>query len=255
MSTSVGVEHKVVSRQEWLDARKAFLAKEKALTRQHDALLRERLELPWERIEKDYVFEGPKGKIKLAELFGDKSQLLIYHFMFGPEWEQGCPSCSMAADTFNANVVHLVQRDVAFAAVSRAPMGKIAAFQKRMGWSFPWVSSFGSDFNYDFAVSFTPEQMVTGKRPYNYGSIDFPSDEGPGFSAFYKNKDGEVFHTYSAYGRGGEGILGVYAMLDMVPLGRNEEGILPHPMAWVRHHDRYEGADAKRHECCSEGVA
>jgi predicted dithiol-disulfide oxidoreductase (DUF899 family) len=253
MSTAV-MEHKVVSKAEWLDARKAFLAKEKALTRQRDALNRERLELPWVRVEKEYVFEAPEGKKTLAELFGDKSQLLIYHFMFGPEWEQGCPGCSLSADSFDPNVVHLTQRDVAFVAVSRAPMSRFVPFQQRMGWSFPWVSSSESDFNFDFGVSFTPEQMVPGKKAYNYGSMDFPTDEGPGFSAFYKNQDGEVFHTYSTYGRGGEGILGVYAMLDMVPLGRNEEGIKPHPMAWVRHHDRYEGT-AKKHDCCSGGAA
>jgi predicted dithiol-disulfide oxidoreductase (DUF899 family) len=243
------LSRKVVSRSEWLDTRKAFLAKEKALTRQRDALAKERLELPWVRVEKDYVFETSEGKKTLAELFGDKKQLLLHHFMFGPEWEQGCPGCSLTADTSDPNIVHLTQRDVAFVAVSRAPLSRIAPFQQRMGWSFPWVSSFGSDFNFDFGVSFTPEEMVAGKRPYNYGSIDFPSDEGPGFSAFYKNKDGEVFHTYSTYGRGGEGVLGVYALLDMVPLGRNEEGIEPHPMAWVRHHDKYEGAPQK-HGCC-----
>jgi predicted dithiol-disulfide oxidoreductase (DUF899 family) len=242
--------HTVVSRQEWLDARLAHLAKEKALTRQRDALLLEREGLPWERVEKEYLFEGASGGETLAELFGDKSQLLIYHFMFGPEWEQGCPSCSLAAETMNANLVHLNQRDVAFAVVSRAPIGKIEAFRKRMGWSFPWVSSFGNDFNHDYAVSFTPEEMAGG-RFYNFGTAGHPSEEAPGVSAFYKDGNGEVFHTYSCYARGGENLLGVYALLDMAPKGRNETGLV-FPMAWVRHHDRYESQAPKRAtECCS----
>jgi predicted dithiol-disulfide oxidoreductase (DUF899 family) len=245
--------HAVVSRQEWLDARMAHLAKEKALTRRRDALLRERMDLPWERVEKKYVFETVSGRETLAEMFGDQSQLLIYHFMFGPEWEQGCPSCSLVAETINANLVHLTQRDVAFAAVSRAPLAKIEAFRKRMGWTFPWASSFGSDFNFDYGVSFTPEQMERG-RFYNFGTARHPSEEAPGLSAFYKDEDGEVFHTYSSYGRGVEGLLGVYSLLDMAPKGRDEAG-LSFPMAWVRHHDRYETQAPKRAaECCSAQV-
>ncbi|WP_263365178.1 DUF899 domain-containing protein [Edaphobacter bradus] len=245
MSTStVDLGHKVVSRKEWLDARMAHLAKEKEFTRQRDQLLRARRELPWTKLEKGYVFEGPEGKTALADLFDGKSQLIVYHFMFGPDWEQGCPSCSMVADTVDATIVHVTQRDAAFAAVSRAPMEKIKAFKERMGWSFPWVSSFSSDFNQDFAVSFTAEQIAKGK-PYNFGTSGFPSEEAPGVSVFYKNEAGEVFHTYSSYGRGLEGLLGVYALLDMAPKGRDEDA-LPYPMAWVRHHDRYEPVAAKR---------
>lgn len=240
--------HTVVSRQEWLDARLAHLAKEKNLTRQRDALLQERMDLPWERMEKEYVFDGVDGKETLADLFGDKSQLLIYHFMFGPEWEQGCQSCSLGMETMNANVIHLTQRDVAFAAVSRAPLWKIKAFQKRMGWTFPWVSSLESDFNFDFAVSFAKEAM-TGNRFYNFGTGSHPSEEAPGVSAFYKDEDGEVFHTYSSYGRGVEGVLGVYALLDMAPKGRDEAGLV-YPMAWVRHHDRYEAEAPKKVAAC-----
>lgn len=231
--------HAVVSRQEWLDARIALLAKEKALKHQHDAVARERKQLPWIRVEKNYVFDTPEGKKTLAELFGNKSQLLIKHFMFGPDWEQGCPSCSLATDTVNVNYVHLMQRDVAFAMISRAPIDKIAAFKKRMGWSVPWVSSYHSDFNRDFAVSFTAEDLKG--NCYNYGTSSFPSEEAPGMSAFYKDMDGAVYHTYSTYGRGSEGTLGVYALLDIAPKGRDEDD-LPWPMAWVKHHDRYEVA-------------
>jgi len=242
--------HAVVSRQEWLDARMAHLAKEKALTRRRDALLQERIDLPWVRVAKEYVFETADGQKRLAELFGDKSQLLIYHFMFGPEWEQGCQSCSLASDTMDANLIHLAQRDISFAAVSRAPAEKIEPFRTRMGWSFPWVSSFSNDFNRDFAVSFTPEDL-TREGIYNFGTSGFDSEEAPGISAFYKSEDGEIFHTYSSYGRGLDGLVGAYALIDMAPRGRDEAG-LSYPMAWVRHHDRYE-AEAKRPstECCA----
>lgn len=242
--------HTVVSRQEWLAARVAHLAKEKALTRQRDALLQERINLPWERVEKQYIFEDTSGKKTLTQLFGDKSQLLVYHFMFGPEWEQGCPSCSLTADTIDANFIHLTQRDVALAVVSHAPSEKIEPFRKRMGWSFPWVSAYGSDFNHDFAVSFTAEEMAR-EHIYNFGTANFPAEEAPGVSAFYKDEYGEIFHTYSSYGRGGEGLLGVYALLDMAPKGRNEAG-LSFPMAWVRHRDRYEKqAQVRAAACCS----
>ena len=237
-------EQNVVSREEWLVARKAHLAKEKALTRQRDALLAERKELPWTRVDSTYLFDTTSGKKTLADLFEDKKQLLVYHFMFGPDWEQGCPSCSLAADTFNANLIHLTQRNISFVAVARAPIEKIESFRRRMGWKFPWVSSFGNRFNYDFGVSFTAADK---QDRYNYGSMTFPSDEAPGVSAFYKNDSGELFHTYSTFGRGLEGLLGVYALMDAAPMGRDEEG-LPFPMAWVRHHDRYE---AKAAECCS----
>lgn len=239
--------HNVVSRQEWLAARVALLAREKTLTQQQDALARERQQLPWVRVEKEYVFETPEGEKKtLGDLFDDKSQLMIYHFMFGPEWEQGCQSCSMATDTMDANYVHLAQRDIAFAMVSRAPMEKITPFKKRMGWSVPWVSSYGSEFNYDFAVSLGKEEPQ--ENWYNFGTSGHPVDEAPGVSAFYKDADGVIYHTYSTYGRGVEATLGVYPLLDMAPKGRDEDG-LPWPMAWVKHHDRYDTAKSAG-VCC-----
>lgn len=238
----------IVSPSEWLDARKRLLAKEKELTRLRDELSRQRREHPWEKVEKRYVFEGPDGKESLADLFGGNSQLIVYHFMLGPEWTEGCPSCSMVADHLEGSLVHLAQRDVTLVVVSRARPDQIAAFQRRMGWRFKWVSSYGNDFNRDYHVSFTPEEMARGKVPYNYGDNAFPSDEAPGLSVFAKDDDGEVFHTYSTYSRGVEELLGVYRFLDFTPKGRDEEG-LPFPMAWVRHHDRYETAPAAA--CCA----
>jgi len=238
--------HKIVSRDEWLIARKAHLAEEKAFTRARDALSRKRRELPWVKADKAYVFDGPSGKETLADLFGNKSQLIVYHFMLGPDWEEGCPSCSLLADHFDGAAVHLAQRDVAFVVVSRAPLARIEAFKRRMGWRFKWVSSFGSDFNYDYNVSASPEEKATGKVTYNYEITEFPSEERPGASVFFKNAAGEVFHTYSAYGRGLDILIGAYNLLDIVPKGRDEAD-LAYTMAWVRHHDRYDGAavDAK----------
>lgn len=241
--------HGIVSPEEWLQARKRLLEKEKEFTRMRDELSRQRRELPWERVEKRYVFEGPDGRETLADLFGGRSQLIVYHFMFGPDWPEGCPSCSMVADHFDGSVVHLAQRDVTLVAVSRARPGQIAAFQKRMGWRFQWVSSYENDFNRDYRVSFTPEELAPGSAPYNYGSSGFPSEEAPGVSVFFKDEEGEIFHTYSAYARGVEELLGVYRFLDFAPKGRDEGG-LPYPMAWVRHHDRYEPA-AQAAPCCS----
>lgn len=241
--------HSVVSQKEWRDARLALLAKEKALTHERDAVARERQRLPWVHVEKEYVFATEHGRRTLRDLFGDRSQLLIYHFMFGPEWEQGCPSCSMGTDTMDANYAHLTSRDVAFAMVSRTPIEKIAPFKKRMGWTVPWVSSSDSDFNFDFGVSYTKGDPKESKW-YNFGTSSHPSDEGHGMSAFYRDEDGAIYHTYSAYGRGVEGVLGVYALLDMAPKGR-EEDALPWPMAWVKHHDRYEAA--KHAEACCAG--
>jgi predicted dithiol-disulfide oxidoreductase (DUF899 family) len=238
-------EHQVVSQQQWQDARRALLAKEKALTRQRDVLTHERQQLPWVRIDKQYVFDSPDGKKTLADLFGDKRQLIIYHFMFGPDWEQGCPSCSMATDTMNGNVSHLAQRDTAFALVSRAPLEKITPFKNRMGWSAPWVSSHATSFNHDFAVSFAKEEMES--NGYNFGTTRPYSDECPGLSTFYKDADGAIYHTYSTYGRGLEPTLGVYSLLDLAPKGRDEDS-LPWPMAWVKHHDRYEAAQPE-HAC------
>jgi predicted dithiol-disulfide oxidoreductase (DUF899 family) len=233
--------HKVVSRDQWLAARKAHLADEKAFTRARDALSKKRRELPWVKVEKPYVFDGPHGKMKLADLFGGKSQLIVYHFMFGPDWEQGCPACSLLADHFDGAAIHLAQRDVAFVVVSRAPLPQIEKFKRRMGWRFKWLSSFGSDFNYDYHVSFTPEQKADGRVDYNYQQQEFPSDEAPGASAFYKDAAGNVFHTYSSYGRGLDILIGAYNFLDLSPKGRDEDG-LAWSMAWVRHHDRYENA-------------
>ena len=233
--------HRVVAHDEWLAARRAHLADEKAFTRARDALSKKRRELPWEKVEKAYVFDGPNGKETLADLFAGKSQLIVYHFMLGPDWEEGCPSCSLLADHFDGAVIHLAQRDVGFAVVSRAPLEQIEKFKQRMGWRFKWVSSFGNDFNFDYQVSATPEEKAKGIANYNYEITEFPSEERPGISAFYKNETGEVFHTYSSYGRGLDLLIGAYNFLDIAPKGRDEEG-LAFSMAWVRHHDKYDGA-------------
>ena len=202
-------QHKVVSHDEWIAARKAHLAEEKAFSRTRDALARKRRELPWEKVERKYVFDTPQGKQSLAELFGGKSQLIIYHFMLGPGWEAGCSSCSFLADHFDGAVVHLAQRDVSFVVVSRAPLAEIETFKRRMGWRFNWVSSFGNDFNSDYQVSFTPEEKASGKVFYNYKFIEsFPSEERPGASVFYKNASSEILHTYSTYGRGLDILIG-----------------------------------------------
>lgn len=248
MSTHTIENPRIVSRDEWLAARKKLLAKEKQLTRQRDAVAAERRELPWVRVEKNYVFDSPSGKKTLAELFDGRSQLIVYHFMFGPDWKEGCPSCSFNMDHTDGALVHLAQRDVSFAAVSRATMSKIEAFKKRLGWKFNWVSSNGTEFNYDYQASFTPEQLAKGKVEYNFDQMEFPSAEAPGISVFYKDKDGNIFHTYSAYARGTESTINTYNYLDYVPKGRDEDS-LPFTMAWLRHHDRYETgylADADR---------
>jgi predicted dithiol-disulfide oxidoreductase (DUF899 family) len=234
------IDHpRVVSQEEWLTARKNLLAKEKQLTHQRDALNAERRELPWTKVEKKYVFDGPNGKETLADLFAGRSQLIVYHFMFGPDWNEGCPSCSFNMDHTDGALVHLAQRDVTFVAVSRAPISKIEPFKKRMGWRFHWVSSYGTDFNYDYHVSFTKEEMSKGKVYYNFDLNEFPSEEAPGISVFYKDSSGDIFHTYSSYARGTETALGTYNYLDLVPKGRDEEG-LAFTMSWVRHHDRYD---------------
>jgi predicted dithiol-disulfide oxidoreductase (DUF899 family) len=240
-------KHNVVSHEQWITARKAYLAEEKAFSRARDELARKRRELPWEKVEKNYVFDTPDGKRSLSDLFGGKSQLIIYHFMLGPGWEAGCPSCSFLADHFDGTVIHLAQRDVSFVVVSRAPLPQIEAFQRRMGWRFKWVSAFGGDFNQDYQVSATAQEKAGGKVMYNYEFIEnFPSEERPGASVFYRNAAGEIFHTYSTYGRGLDILIGTYNFLDLAPKGRDEDD-LEWSMAWVRHHDRYEGAavDAK----------
>ncbi len=245
--TSTIAARKAVSREEWLIARKELLKKEKAATHARDALAAERRELPWVKIEKNYVFDTPEGRKTLAQLFNNRSQLVIYHFMFGPDWQEGCPSCSFLSDHMNGAVPHLAARDVTLTMVSRAPLAKIAAFKKRMGWSFPWVSSHGTDFNRDFHVSFTAEE-AKGKVDYNYTLQEFPSQEAPGLSVFYKDANGDIFHTYSSYGRGLDALVTTYVILDMVPKGRDEDH-LDFSMAWVRYHDRYgtnEFADADK---------
>ena len=230
----------IVSQEEWLAARKALLAKEKEFTRLRDQLSAERRALPWEKVGKDYVFDAPGGRESLADLFAGRSQLVVYHFMLGPDWREGCKSCSFWADNFNGIVVHLRQRDVTLVAVSRAPLEKIEAFRRRMGWAFKWVSSHGNDFNRDFHVSFEPDELAKGDVYYNYERRRFGSDEAPGISVFAKAPDGQVFHTYSCYARGLDMLNTAYHYLDLVPKGRDED-TLPHTMAWVRHHDRYEG--------------
>jgi predicted dithiol-disulfide oxidoreductase (DUF899 family) len=250
----------VVSSAEWLAARKQLLKKEREFSRLRDELSRERRELPRERAEKKYVFDSTEGQKTLSELFDGRSQLVVYHFMLGPGWKEGCPSCSFLADTFDGVTIHLAHRDVTFLVVSRAPLAEIEAFKKRMGWKFKWVSSFGSDFNFDYHVSFTPEEKAKGKVYYNYEMTEFPADEAPGASVFYKDAAGEVLHTYSSFARGLDPMLTAYQWLDIVPKGRDEDG-LAFTMSWVRHHDKYDdgyGVDAKSEfvapakTCCSE---
>jgi predicted dithiol-disulfide oxidoreductase (DUF899 family) len=230
-------QHPVVSDQEWVEARKALLAKEKEFTRLRAQLADERRQLPWEAITKDYEFEGSRGKVTLADLFEDRSQLIVYHFMFDPSWDEGCLHCSFWADNFDGAPVHLAARDVSFTAVSRAPFAKIAAYKDRMGWSFPWVSSFGSDFNYDFAVSFSSEAVADHSAVYNYGSTDPGFEEREGISVFFRNDTGEVFRTYSTYARGIDMVNGTYQFLDLVPKGRDEPA--GEAQFWVRRHDDY----------------
>ncbi|HEY1212803.1 MAG TPA: thioredoxin family protein [Bryobacteraceae bacterium] len=230
--------HEVVSQEAWIQARKALLAKEKEATRQRDELSRQRRELPWVKIQKSYLFDGPNGKESLAELFDGRSQLLVYHFMFGPGWGEGCKSCSFLADHLDGMLVHLAQRDVTLAVVSRAPLPEIQAFKKRMGWGFKWVSSYGNDFNFDYHVSFTKDEMAKGEVFYNYEMRQFPSEEAPGASVFYRDKSGDIFHTYSAYARGCDILLGAYNFLDLTPKGRDEDAFA-FPMSWIHYHDRY----------------
>jgi predicted dithiol-disulfide oxidoreductase (DUF899 family) len=237
--TSTGIQdHQVVTANEWIASRKELLRKEKEFTRLRDELSRQRRELPWERVEKEYVFDTPSGKEMLAGLFAGRSQLIVYHFMFGPGWEQGCPSCSFLADHLDGAAVHLANRDVTLVVVSRAPLAQIEAFKKRMGWRFKWVSSYGSDFNHDYHVSFTKDELAKGKVYYNYNLGEFPSEEAPGASVFHKDATGGLFHTYSSYARGLDILVGAYNYLDLVPKGRDEDS-LDFTMSWVRHHDRY----------------
>ncbi len=235
------VNHPVVSHDRWVAERKTLLAREKELTRLRDEIAHARRALPWERIEKNYVFDTPEGRRTLADLFEGRRQLMVQHFMFAPGWEQGCKSCSFMADHTDSANVHLAHRDLTLLAVSRAPLAEIERFRRRMGWQFKWVSSHGNDFNHDFGVSFTPEERVKGQGEvyYNYVMQPFPVEEAPGISVFYKDDAGAVFHTYSTYGRGVEVMMGAYNLLDLAPKGRDEDN-LSYGMDWVRHHDRYE---------------
>ena len=230
------MEHRIVSREEWLAARKAHLANEKELTRRRDALSAERRALPRVRIEKDYTFEGWDGELSLADLFAGRSQLIVYHFMFAPGASEGCPSCSFLADHFDGANRHLRHHDVSLVAVSRAPYVAFQPFRRRMGWDFAWVSSAGCDFNHDFHVSPSPAEKAAGRYEYNYAMHEGEGGEMPGFSVFYRDETGRIFHTYSTYARGGDLLIGTHNFLDMTPKGRNEGTI----MDWVRHHDRYE---------------
>jgi predicted dithiol-disulfide oxidoreductase (DUF899 family) len=237
--------HRIVSRDAWVAERKTLLAREKELTRLRDQIAADRRALPWVHIAKNYVFETPEGQRTLAELFDGRRQLLVQHFMLAPDWKQGCPSCSYMADHSDGMTVHLAHRDVTQVAISRAPLSEIEQFRRRMGWKFTWVSSHGSDFNHDFGVSFTPDEVARGEVYYNFGPWPYAHEELPGISVFFKDDANEVFHTYSTYGRGVEVMMGTYNMLDLMPKGRDESDA-GHKMEWVRHHDRYEpGATTK----------
>ena len=228
--------HKVVTREEWLLARQHHLKREKEFTQLRDRLSAERRELPWVKVDKNYIFDGSAGKQSLADLFDGRSQLIVYHFMFGPEWEAGCPHCSHWADNFNAIIVHLNQRDVSMVAISRAPYSKLAAYRKRMGWTFQWISSFETDFNFDYHVSFTPQEVTAKQALYNFSRQDPFVSEREGVSVFFKDDDGIVFHTYSTFARGIDMLSMDYNYLDLVPKGRDEAGRGPF---WVRRHDEY----------------
>ena len=243
----MAAEHTVLSHDEWVQAHKAFLAREKEFTRQRAALAQDRRDLPWEAVTKAYVFDGPAGKATLPDLFDGCRQLVIYHFMFGPGWEEGCPHCSFWADHFDSVSFHIGQRDTAFAVVSRAPWKEIAPFKKRMGWKFEWVSSFGTDFNFDFNVSFTPEQLKNGTAIYNFRPLDMDIDEREGVSALYRDKNGAIYRTYSSYERGIDLMNTTYNFLDLTAKGRDENP--ESTQDWVRYHDQYKGVSS--HCCCS----
>jgi predicted dithiol-disulfide oxidoreductase (DUF899 family) len=241
--------HPVVSHEKWLEARKALLKEEKAVTRANDAVSQKRRELPWEKVEKEYVFESTKGKETLSDLFDGRSQLIVYHFMFGPGWKEGCPGCSFLSDHIDGANLHLTHHDVTLLAVSRAPLAEVEAFKKRMGWHFKWVSSNGNDFNYDYHVTVRDDEAGKGKIFYNFEATEGEAGELPGTSVFYKDEKGDIFHTYSSYARGGDILIGAHNYLDLTPKGRNEGST----MDWMRHHDRYEDKDAKKSNCgCEE---
>lgn len=231
--------HTIVSREQWIEARKAHLAREKEYTRVRDRLAEERRALPWVKVDRVYWFDGPNGKVTLADLFKGKSQLIVQHFMFAPDWDEPCKSCSLWADGFERLIPHLAARDTTLVAVSRAPLEKLGAFKRRMGWTFDWLSSANSDFNYDFAVSFTPDEIKSGAARYNFGTAGWASEEAPGISVFYRDERDDIFHTYSTFARGLDMMNAAYHYLDLTPLGRHEDG-LPYPMDWVRLRDQYQ---------------
>jgi predicted dithiol-disulfide oxidoreductase (DUF899 family) len=250
MTTPNLISHPVVTRDRWLAQRKALLAQEKELTQARDRVAEARRALPWVKLERDYMFDTTQGPRRLSELFQGKRQLLVQHFMLGPGWEQGCKSCSFMADHLDGIAIHLAQRDIAWLAVSRAPLAEIQRFRERMGWKFNWVSSHGNDFNRDFHVSFSPEELARGEVFYNFHMTPFPQQEAPGVSCFWRDDDGQVFHTYSTFGRGVEVMMGAYQLIDLTPKGRDEQD-MAYGMAWVRHHDRYDDAAAPAASCCS----
>ena len=231
--------HKIVTRDEWLIARKEHLAREKEFTRLRDELSEARRQLPWVKLEKNYAFGGgANGDESLSELFDGRQQLIVYHFMYGPDWDEGCPSCSFWADNYDGFVVHLNHRDISMVTISKAPWKTLDAYRRRMGWSFKWLSSLESDFNRDYDVSFSPEEVDRGSMRYNYRDTHFPSSEAPGISVFYRDDDGSIYHTYSCYSRGLDMLNAAYHHMDLVPKGRDESD-LPHSMAWLRRHDQY----------------
>jgi predicted dithiol-disulfide oxidoreductase (DUF899 family) len=251
MNPTATLDHPVVSQSEWQRACRDFLAKEKELTRLSDEVARQRRELPWTKVDKEYVFDSPQGKKSLWDLFGERCQLATYHFMLGPDSTEGCKGCSYVTDHMDGALEHLGGRDLSLVLVSRASLDRIGAFKRRMGWHLPWVSSGGNDFNHDFAVSFTPEEVASGAKLYNFGTRAPYSEENPGMSFFYKDPSGAIFHTYSIYARGLDALLGTYVILDRAPKGRDEEG-LPMSMDWVRHHDKYQPTVQIGGSCCHE---
>lgn len=247
ITSEVTSEHPVVSNEDWIAARKELLKKEKALTRLNDEISAERRKLPWVKVDKSYVFESTEGQVTLSDLFGKNSQLYIYHFMFAPDWEEGCPGCSFMADHIDGPNLHLAHHDISMVVVSRTPLAKLLAFQKRMGWKFKWVSSYGSDFNYDYHVSFTEDQIKNGGVYYNYAYSTHDTDtESPGSSVFYKDGAGQIYHTYSSYSRGGDILIGAHNFLDLMPKGRDEHGT----MDWMRLHDQYDNVKNDSDSCC-----
>lgn len=257
------MRHEIVSRDRWLEARKVLLAEEKEMTRLRDRIAEKRRALPWVQLKKVYVFDTPNGHKSLSDLFEDRSQLIVKHFMLAPGQADPCVGCSFEVDHIDGVLAHIEHHDVSYVAVARAPLAEIEAVKKRMDWRFRWVSSFGSDFNYDFGVSFTPEQVAAGTAFYNYRETDVPLEDLSGLSVFYKDERGAIYHTYSAFGRGGEEVLGAYMYLDLTPKGRNENGPNFDLTDWVRHRDRY-GAEGRvnatgrwepagKTDCCHSG--